>query len=55
MKIHVYQRKKETHQVELFKTSGRSQVIGQFSWYCFKGMSGTDALHIFCNQASKMC
>ena len=35
--------------------SGRSQVVGQFNFYWCKGMSGTAALHIFCNQASKMC
>ena len=35
--------------------SGRSQVIGQFRLYRCKGMSGTTALHVVCNQASKMC
>ena len=35
--------------------SGRSQVIGQFRLYRYKGISGTAALHIVCNQASKMC
>ena len=35
--------------------SGRSQVMGQFRLYRCKGMSGTAALHIVCNQASKMC
>ena len=35
--------------------SGRSQVMGQFSLYRCKGMSCTAALHIVCNQASKMC
>ena len=35
--------------------SGRSQVMGQFCLYRCKGMSGTAALHIVCNQASKMC
>ena len=34
--------------------SGRLQVIGQYSLYQCKGMSGTAALHIFSNQASKM-
>ena len=34
--------------------SGRSQVIGQFSLNQFKGMSGTAASHVFCNQASKI-
>ena len=35
--------------------SGRSQVMGQFRFYRCKGMSGSAALHIVCNQASKMC
>ena len=35
--------------------SGRSQVMGQFRLYRCKGMSGTPALLIVCNQASKMC
>ena len=35
--------------------SRRSQVMGQFRLYRCKGMSGTAALHIVCNQASKMC
>ena len=35
--------------------SGRSQVIGQFSLYQCKGMPGTAASHILCNQASKLC
>ena len=35
--------------------SGRSQVIGQFRLYRCTDMSGTTALHIVCNQASKMC
>ena len=35
--------------------SGRSHVMGQFRLYRCKGMSGTAALHIVCNQASKMC
>ena len=35
--------------------SGRSQVMGQFRLYRRKGMSGTAALHIVCNQASKIC
>ena len=35
--------------------SGGSQVMGQFRLYRCKGMSGTAALHIVCNQASKMC
>ena len=35
--------------------SRRSQVMGQFRLYPCKGLSGTAALHIICNQASKMC
>ena len=35
--------------------SGRSQGIGQYSLYQCIGMSGTLALHVFCNQASKLC
>ena len=35
--------------------SKRSQVMGQFRLYRCKGMSGTAALYIVCNQASKMC
>ena len=35
--------------------SGRSQVMGQFRLYRCKGMPCTTALHIVCNQASKMC
>ena len=35
--------------------SGISQVMAQFRLYRCKGMSGTAALHIVCNQASKMC
>ena len=35
--------------------SGRPQAMGQFRLYRCKGMSGTAALHIVCNQASKMC
>ena len=35
--------------------SGRSQVIDQFRLYRCKGMSGTAALQIVCNKASKMC
>ena len=33
--------------------SGSSQVIGKFSLLQCKGVSGSAALHIFCNQASK--
>ena len=35
--------------------SGRSEVMGQFRLYRCKGMPGTAALHMICNQASKMC
>ena len=35
--------------------SEKSQVIGQFSLYQCKGMSGTAASNVFCNQASKLC
>ena len=35
--------------------SGRSQVMGQFRLYRCKGLSGTAALHIVVNEASKMC
>ena len=34
--------------------SGTSQVMSQFRLYRCKGMSGTAALHIVCNQASIM-
>ena len=37
----------------LVQLPGRSHVIGQFRLYQCKGMSGTIALHTFCNQASK--
>ena len=46
--------KKRNAPLKTVQLSGRSQVIGQFSLYQCKGMSGTAALHIFCNQASKM-
>ena len=36
------------------KLSGKSQVMGQFRLKRCKGMSGTAALYIVCNQASKM-
>ena len=35
--------------------SGRSQVIGQFSLYEYKGIAGTAASHIICNLAAKLC
>ena len=30
-------------------------MIGRFDFYQCKGMPGTAALHVFCNQASKLC
>ena len=30
-------------------------MIGQFSLYQCKGMSGPAASHVFCNQASNLC
>ena len=47
--------KKRNVPFRITQLSGRSQGIGQFSLYQFKGMSGTAALHVFCNQASKLC
>ena len=47
--------KKRNAPLRTVQLSGRSQVIGQFSLYQCKGMSGTAALHIFCNLASKLC
>ena len=35
--------------------SGRPQAMSQFRLYRCKDMSSTAALHIVCNQASKMC
>ena len=35
--------------------AGRPQAMGHFRLYRCKGISGTAALHIVCNQASKMC
>ena len=46
-----YTRQKRNAPLRTVKLS----VIGQFSFYQCKGMSGIAALHIFCNQASKMC
>ena len=37
------------------KISGGSHVMGQFGLYRYKGILGTAALHIFCNQVSKIC
>ena len=47
--------KKRNAQLRTFQLSERSQVIGRFSLYQGKGMPGTAALHVFCNQASKLC
>ena len=47
--------KKRNAPLRTVQLSGRSQVIGQFSLYQCKGMSGTAALHFFCNLASKLC
>ena len=49
--------KKRNAPLRTVQLSGRSQVIGQFSLYQCKGMSGTvyAASHIFCNLASKLC
>ena len=47
--------KKRNALLRTIQLSGISQVIGQFSLYQCKGMSGTAALHVFCNQASKLC
>ena len=47
--------KKRNTPLRTVQLSGRSQVIGQFSLYQCKGMSGTVASHIFCNLASKLC
>ena len=47
--------KKRNAPLRTIQLSGRSQVIGQFSLYQCKGMPGTAALHVFCNQASKLC
>ena len=41
-----------THRTD--QLSGRSQVMDQFRLYRCKGISGTDALGIVSNQASKM-
>ena len=47
--------KKRNAPLRTVHLSGISQVIGQFSLYQCKGMSGTAASHVFCNQASKLC
>ena len=47
--------KKRNAPLRTVQLSGRSQVIGQFSLYQYKGMSGTAVSHVFCNPASKLC
>ena len=47
--------KKRNAPLRIVQLSGRSQVIGQFSLYQCKVMSGTAASHFFCNLASKSC
>ena len=46
--------KKRNAPLRTVRLSGRSQVIGQYTLYQCKGMSGTAASHVFCNQASKL-
>ena len=53
--IFIYTRQKRNAPLRTVQLSGRSQVIGQLSLYQCKGMIGTAALHVFCNQASKLC
>ena len=47
--------KKRNAPLRTVQLSGRSQVIGQFSLYQYKGMSGTAVSNVFCNPASKLC
>ena len=47
--------KKRNAPVRTVQRRGISQVICQFSLYQCKGMSGTAALQVFCNQGSKLC
>ena len=47
--------KKRNAPLRTVQLLGRPQVIDQFGLYQCKGMSGTAALHIFCNLASKLC
>ena len=51
----VYPTKKRNAPLRTVQLSRKSQVIGQFSLYQCKGMSVTDASHVFCNQVSKLC
>ena len=47
--------KKRNAPLRTVQLSGRSQGIGQFGLYQFKGLPGTAASHVFCNLASKLC
>ena len=47
--------KKRNAPLRTVQLSGKSQVIGQFSYYQCKGRSVTAASHVYCNQASKLC
>ena len=51
-KIYPHKRNAPIRTVQL---SGRSQGIRQYSLYQCKRMSGSAALQVFCNQASKLC
>ena len=53
-KVHIPDKKRNAP-LRTVQLSGRSQVIGRFSLYQCKGMPGTAALHVICNQASKLC
>ena len=54
-KLPIIPDKKRNTPLRTVQLSGRSQVLGQFSLYDCKGMSGTAASHVFCNLASKLC
>ena len=47
--------KKRNAPLRTVRLSGRSQGIGQLSFYQCKGMPGFAAFHVFGNQASKLC
>ena len=47
--------KKRNTPLRTVQLCGRSQVIGRFSLYQFRGMSCIVASHVFCNLASKLC
>ena len=53
--IQIYLTKIKTAPLRFVPLSGRSQGKYQFSLYHCKGMPGTAAVHIFYNQASKLC